>query len=227
MRIHGRWLAPVLAVAACWYAATLYWYFAQEPRDVNPSYLPLWATFVAWPAIGLVLSWYTLGLAALLPAGAGYGLWWLACVWSELRRRPRLGGTRAEALDEDGRWWVRRDGYWWRHDPATDAWERGDPLPKPAPQGSTRSETWAVRRDELLREQTRLLEQLVRVPAAPAERRRIEIDRDDAELLLGFCEPGSTLAEPTITEENYRRFVVAQAEAERQRRLRSPTTDCG
>ena len=110
VRRHGGWLAPALGVAAGWYGATLYLYFAQAPPEVNPSYLPLWATFVAWPAVGLVLSCYTLGLAALLPAGAGYGLWWLACAWPELRRRPRLGGTRAEALD-GGRWWVRRDGY--------------------------------------------------------------------------------------------------------------------
>ena len=137
MRRHGGWLAPALGVAAGWYGETLYWYLAQAPREVNPSYLPLWATFVAWPAVGLVLSCYTLGLAALLPAGAGYGLWWLLCAWPEVRRRPRLGGTRAEVLD-GGRWWARRDGHWWRHDPDMDRWVRGDPLPRPLPQGSTR-----------------------------------------------------------------------------------------
>jgi hypothetical protein len=55
-------------------------------------------------------------------------------------------------------------------------------------------------------------------------RKRIDIDPEDADLLLGLCEPGSTLEEPSITEQNYRRFVVAQAEAERQRRLETPTT---
>ena len=48
---------------------------------------------------------------------------------------------------------------------------------------------------------------------------RIDIDPEDAELLLGLCEPGSTLQEPSITEANLRRFVNAQAEAERHRRL--------
>jgi hypothetical protein len=58
--------------------------------------------------------------------------------------------------------------------------------------------------------------------AEPFEiRKRISIDDEDADLLLSFCEPGSTLKEPRITDENYRRFVVAQAEAERQRRLRA------
>ena len=215
---RGRWLAPAVAVAASWYGETLYWYLAQGPRELNPSYLPLWATFVAWPLVGLVLSWYTLGLAAAIPAAAGYGLWWLLCAWPELRRRPRLGGTRAEVLDK-GRWWVRRDGHWWRHDPETGTWERGAPAPRPI-QGSTREETWALRRDELLREQNRLLRQALGPREAPAERRRVSIDREDAALLLSFCEPGSTLEQPAITRENYRRFLVAQAEAERQRRLR-------
>ena len=51
------------------------------------------------------------------------------------------------------------------------------------------------------------------------DRKRIEIDREDTELLLGLCEPGSTLEQPSITKENLRRFVNAQAEAERHRRL--------
>ena len=50
-------------------------------------------------------------------------------------------------------------------------------------------------------------------------RKKVDIDARDADLLLGFCEPGSTLEEPSITEQNYRSFIVAQAEAERQRRL--------
>jgi hypothetical protein len=221
MRRHGGWLAPALGIAAGWYGATLYLYLAQDPRELNGSYLPLWATFVAWPAVGLVLSCYTLGIAALLPAGAGYGLWWLACAWPELRRRPRLEGTRADVRDERGRWWVRKDGHWWRHDPGTGRWERGDPLPKPLPVGATREETWAMRRDELLREQNDLLRAAIGPLEARVERRKVEIDREDTELLLSFCEPGSTLEEPTITPENYRRFVVSQAEAERQRRLRT------
>ena len=49
--------------------------------------------------------------------------------------------------------------------------------------------------------------------------KRIDIDPEDADLLLAHCAPGSTLKEPSITEDNYRRFVNAQAEAERQRRL--------
>ncbi len=55
-----------------------------------------------------------------------------------------------------------------------------------------------------------------------AARKKIAIDREDADLLLGLCEPGSTLKEPSITADNYRRFVVAQADAERQRRLKGP-----
>lgn len=51
------------------------------------------------------------------------------------------------------------------------------------------------------------------------ERKKIDIDRADVDLLLGLCEPGSTLEEPTITPENYCRFIVAEADAERQRRL--------
>ena len=50
-------------------------------------------------------------------------------------------------------------------------------------------------------------------------RKRIDIDPEDADLLLRFCEPGSTLEEPAITEANLRGFVNAQAEAERHRRL--------
>ncbi len=60
--------------------------------------------------------------------------------------------------------------------------------------------------------------------AREAARKKIDIDPDDADLLLGLCEPGSTLEEPSITQDNYRRFVVAQAEAERHRRLRRPPT---
>ena len=59
---------------------------------------------------------------------------------------------------------------------------------------------------------------VTRAREPPWDRRRIEIDREDAGLLLDLCAPGSTLEEPAITEENYRRFVVAQADAERQRR---------
>ena len=63
------------------------------------------------------------------------------------------------------------------------------------------------------------------LPSAPRSsrsahaRRWISIDREDTDLLLGLCEPGSTIQEPSITEENFRRFVNAQAEAERRRRL--------
>ena len=60
---------------------------------------------------------------------------------------------------------------------------------------------------------------VTRGPEPSWVRKRIEIDPEDAELLLGLCEPGSTLEQPSITEENYRRFVNAQAEAERHRRL--------
>ncbi len=55
--------------------------------------------------------------------------------------------------------------------------------------------------------------------AREVARKKIDIDPDDGDLLLAYCEPGSTLAEPSITAHNYRRFVVAQAEAERRRRL--------
>lgn len=51
--------------------------------------------------------------------------------------------------------------------------------------------------------------------------KRISIDPEDADLLLGLCEPGTTLEQPSITEENLCRFVVAQAEAHRQRRLKA------
>jgi hypothetical protein len=129
-------------------------------------------------------------------------------------RGDARGGVRR------GRWWARRGGHWWRHDPETGRWERGAPLPRPL-QGSTRQETWALRRDELLREQNRLLSRAICERETPAERRRVSIDQEDAGLLLSLCEPGSTLEEPTITPENYRRFLVAQAEAERQRRLRA------
>lgn len=62
---------------------------------------------------------------------------------------------------------------------------------------------------------------VARGPEPSWDRQPIEIDAEDAELLLGLCEPGSTLQEPSITQENYRRFVVAQAEAERRRRLKA------
>jgi hypothetical protein len=66
-----------------------------------------------------------------------------------------------------------------------------------------------------------------RVVAAPRTmgsfvetRKKIDIDLEDADLLLSYCEPGSTLEEPVITEENYRLFLNAQADAERKRRLK-------
>ena len=60
---------------------------------------------------------------------------------------------------------------------------------------------------------------VARGPEPSWVRKRIDIDPEDADLLLGLCEPGSTLERPSITEANYRRFVNAQAEAERHRRL--------
>ena len=74
--------------------------------------------------------------------------------------------------------------------------EPGPPGPRPAPAG---------RRP--------------RSRAPDGETRRVDIDPEDAELLLSLCEPGSTLEQPAITEGNYRRFVLAQSDAERQRRF--------
>ena len=113
---------------------------------------------------------------AVLVAVVGFGvLWWLVPValgsaQERKRPRPRLGGTKAHRLDDQGRWWLVRDGHWWLHDARDNTWTRGDKLPT---SGATRSETWALRRDELLREQNRLLGEqnrlLAGLPPTPPE----------------------------------------------------------
>jgi hypothetical protein len=60
--------------------------------------------------------------------------------------------------------------YRWTYDPEARAWARGERLPTT---GATRSETWALRRDELLRKQNRLLDEqnrlLAGLPPLPPE----------------------------------------------------------
>ena len=84
--------------------------------------------------------------------------------------KPRLDGVTAQELDDQGRWWLVKDGHWWRHDAHDNTWLRGDELP---PTGDTREATWALRRDELLREQNRLLAEQNRLlagsPPTPPE----------------------------------------------------------
>ena len=116
------------------------------------------------------------GLGALIQIFALTVLWWLIPVTmgriQEKKRpsRPRLEGARAQKLDASGRWWLVRDGHWWRHDARDNTWTRGDKLPLT---GGTREATWALRRDELLREQNLLLAEQNRLlagqPPTPPE----------------------------------------------------------
>jgi hypothetical protein len=64
----------------------------------------------------------------------------------------RLEGVKAyREKDALGRWQLQKDGYFWHHDARTNTWTRGDKLPT---YGTSHSETWAFRRDELLRSRT-------------------------------------------------------------------------
>jgi hypothetical protein len=135
---------------------------------------------------GIFLSAYLVGyLLSQVPAAGDLGvvvavvgmglLSWLVPVvlgsaQERKRPRPRLDGTKAHRLDDQGRWWLVKDGYWWRHDARDNTWLRGDRLPLT---GDTRDATWALRRDELLREQNRLLAEqnrlLAGLPPTPPE----------------------------------------------------------
>ena len=97
------------------------------------------------------------------------------------RRPPRP--TRPEPLAPGGKvYWSRGHGAWrttgsqqsglyhWTYDPDAHAWTRGDKVPV---MGATREQTWALRRDDLLREQNRLLAEqnrlLAGLPPTPPE----------------------------------------------------------
>ena len=87
------------------------------------------------------------------PIGAGGQVYWSG----------DLGAWRTTASQPSG--WYR-----WTYDPTAETWARRERLPTT---GATRSETWALRRDELLREQNRLLEEqnrlLAGLPPLPPE----------------------------------------------------------
>ena len=84
--------------------------------------------------------------------------------------RPAPLGPGASVDWNGAAWRTTRDGHGWTYDPQTHTWARGEKLPL---LGSTRSETWALRRDELLREQNRLLGEqnrlLAGLPPSPLE----------------------------------------------------------
>jgi hypothetical protein len=113
--------------------------------------------------------------AVLAALGFGVLTWLIPVAMGRIQEskrpsRPSLESARAQELDASGRWWLQKDGYWWHHDARTNTWTRGDKLPT---FGATRSETWALRRDELLREQNRLLADqnrlLAGLPPTPPE----------------------------------------------------------
>lgn len=118
-----------------------------------------------------------------LVAAAGFGLltWLVPLAIGRLQRPPRP--TRPDPLQPGGKVYWSEDGaawrttasqdsslYRWTYDPKAHAWTRGEKVPTT---GATRSETWALRRDELLREQNRLIEAqnrlLAGLPPLPPE----------------------------------------------------------
>ena len=107
--------------------------------------------------------------------GFGVLTWLVPLSIARLQRPPRpprpapLGP--GASVDWNGAAWQTPWGcHCWRYDPQTHTWARGERLPL---LGSTRSETWALRRDELLREQNRLLGEqnrlLAGLPPPPPE----------------------------------------------------------
>lgn len=99
--------------------------------------------------------------------------------WSEDRAAWRTAASQESGL------------YRWTYDTKAHAWAREERVPTT---GSTRSETWALRRDELLREQNRLLEEqnrlLAGLPPSPPEPTILPASgaRPAAELKEGFDE---------------------------------------
>ena len=144
--------------------------------------------------------------------------------------RSATGSRQVSRLhrNESG-WWIQdRIGRWWRlgGDEAWRLWEPGAHEPAWRARAATISHSYLLlelqdRQNELLEEQNRLLQRAAGEGEPATARKQISLDPEDAGLLLSLCEPGSTLEEPSITEGNFRRFVVAQAEAERQRRLKA------
>ncbi len=69
-----------------------------------------------------------------------------------------------------GAWQTRGCGYYWEYEPRRNEWHRQNKIPL---MGDTRSATWALRQQELLREQNRLLEDqnrlLAGLPPLPRE----------------------------------------------------------
>ena len=119
----------------------------------------------------------------VLIAVTGFGvLTWLVPV-SIGRLRRLTWPPKPAPLGPGGRvYWSADPGAWrttasqpsglyrWTYDPEARTWARGERLPTT---GATRSETWALRRDELLREQNRLLVDqnrlLAGLPPSPPE----------------------------------------------------------
>jgi hypothetical protein len=113
--------------------------------------------------------------------GLGVVTWLVPASIGRVQRPPRP--PRPAPLARNGRvYWSGDLGAWrttasqpsgwyrWTYDPEAHAWARGERVPST---GATRSETWALRRDELLREQNRLLDEqnrlLAGLPPLPPE----------------------------------------------------------
>ena len=71
-----------------------------------------------------------------------------------------------------GAWRTRGRGYYWEYEPRRNEWHRRN---KMVLMGDTREATWALRRDELLREQNRLLEDQNRLLAGLTPLQREEV----------------------------------------------------
>ena len=70
-----------------------------------------------------------------------------------------------------GAWRTRGRGYYWEYEPQRNEWHRG----RDSLTGDTREATWALRQQELLREQNRLLEDQNRLLAGLPPHTREEV----------------------------------------------------
>ena len=84
--------------------------------------------------------------------------------------RPARAWPNEKVWWARGAWRTRGRGYYWEYEPRRNEWHLQNKIPL---MGDTRSATWALRQQELLREQNRLLEDqnrlLAGLPPLPRE----------------------------------------------------------